>query len=80
MAEIKKLELGKRSKIIEENGAYIIIKCNEISEVKYKEYDMVKENVRARVLEDKYREMVDELIKNSKVVVNWKKVERILDL
>ena len=77
MAEIKRLELGKRSKTIEENGAYIIIRCTEISEVRYKDFNMVKENVRARVLEDKYSEMVDGLIKNSRVVVDWEKIERI---
>ena len=60
---------GEISDIIEEGNAYYIVKCLESTILSYKPFDEVKENLKARYIDNKYSEHVDKLVEEADVII-----------
>ncbi len=71
----RRLSVGEVSDIIEENNTFYVIKCLEREADGYKSFEEVKENVKSKFIDEKYNEMVEELVKAAKVEI----VESVYD-
>ncbi|UKS24121.1 peptidyl-prolyl cis-trans isomerase [Paenibacillus sp. HWE-109] len=69
LTEAKKLTVGEISTIIDENNTLTIIKCIENKERGFQTYDKVKEQVKSRIIDEKYEVLVQQTIKEAKVKV-----------
>ncbi|NQX67145.1 peptidyl-prolyl cis-trans isomerase [Paenibacillus alba] len=69
LTEAQKLKVGEISDIIDENNRLTIIKTIENKERGIQSYDKVKEQVQSRILDEKYEDLVQHIIKDAKVKV-----------
>ncbi|HHW00179.1 MAG TPA: hypothetical protein GXX36_11555 [Clostridiaceae bacterium] len=63
------MDAGEISDVIEEGNAFYIVKCLESIVLSYKPFDEVKENLRARYIDDKYSEYIDKLVEEANVLI-----------
>jgi len=65
-----KLEEGEASPVFEENEAFHILFCLEKEKLGYRPFEEVKANVALHCVEDKYQELVADLVAKAKVEIN----------
>jgi len=69
---VKKLEVGQTSDVIEDFGAFYIVKCTGKMPSTYIEFNAVKENIRKLLVEQKYDEIINKLVEEAKVEIDNK--------
>lgn len=75
--EIKEMKVGDISKIIEQNGSYNLLICKERAKEENINMEEVKEEIRAKLVDDYYNLMIDEAMKSSDIRVNEESLRKI---
>jgi hypothetical protein len=68
--EAMKLAVGETSPVFEEHRAFYIIECVERESLGHMPFEEMKHNVRNRYVDEKYEELIDELVGEAEVEVN----------
>lgn len=55
---------------MEEGNSFIVLEVAERKVMGYKSFDEVKDHVKSQIMDKKYEEMVDKLVKEAKIEVN----------
>lgn len=68
--EAMKLSEGETSRAFEERGAFWVLKCAARERLGHMPFDEVRQNVRARYVDEKYAEMIEGLAASAEIEIN----------
>jgi len=68
--EAMKLSEGETSRVFEERGAFWVLKCAARERLEHMPFDEVRQNVRARYVDEKYEEIMAGLVASAEIEIN----------
>ena len=77
LQELEQMQEGEVSRVIEERGAYYIVRCQEKTEDTYVSREEVEEIIKRLLIEDVYKKMLSEKEEDTRIQINEKVYESL---